>query len=322
MFCYGFSCCLRSFVRHRPSSFIVRSSDRPSNSSTTMSNPPIIRLLRPLLSRSFTLSRPLSSRGSPSPAAASPSSPPLFGAAKAANEKAVAPAKKRLPTRPPPSTTLYSVIDSLGPSSTIPYTEEYFPRQYPFPLVIRSSIPRPENIETQPIRPHDHPIYKTEISVDIRDLPLSHDERAVFKALIGRRYSNADFNAAHDRAFNFPKSYERMKKHVGKFPENPFMVSFVCRHFPNQRASENGAFFMLEECIKQAKIIAHEYNGKLFQTPVEEKDEPWVKPVKKVKAKAVEGAATEATKDAKEKKEKVKAKAGEAKEIKKETAKK
>ncbi len=150
----------------------------------------------------------------------------------------------------------------------MPITEEFIPREYPFPLILRTVIPYPENIDDIKQDVNSHPFYKSEIVVDIRDLPLTRKERMALRLLLRGRSSLKEFDPAVDRSFNQPYDIQRVRTHKGKHKRNPFLISFVCRTLPSRRASENGAFWLLDQALTQSKTLAQKFPDEEFYEAV------------------------------------------------------
>jgi hypothetical protein len=147
----------------------------------------------------------------------------------------------------PPLTRAYSVL---------PVVERFVPRRYPFPLVLTSELLQEEDLEQQRFHPHDLPPYKSTLTVNLHDLPLTAGEKRIFRRLVGPRLSSSAF-----RDHPLPNFLHRPKPTWSagkKKTANTALVRFVSRHLPSAEANENRVFQLLDESLRVSKKLAAE----------------------------------------------------------------
>ena len=135
--------------------------------------------------------------------------------------------------------------------------EHYVPRTYPFPILLTTEMLTEEDLEQQPLHPHDLPPYKSTLTVNVHDLPLSAGEKRIFRHLVGPRMFSATFRNHPIPSFLHPPRAAWSRK--GKV--NPALVRFVSRHLPSAEANENRVFQLLDECVRMSKVLALEMEG-------------------------------------------------------------
>ena len=124
-------------------------------------------------------------------------------------------------------------------------------RVYPFPLTLTTELLEEDDLQTQHLRPHDLPPYKSTLSCNLLDLPLTAAERRVFRLLVGQRVFSSTFHPHPTPAF---LRAPRGGRGVGK-GRHPYLVKFVSRHLPSAEANENRVFQMLDECVRMSKLL-------------------------------------------------------------------
>lgn len=145
----------------------------------------------------------------------------------------------------------------------LPVIETYVPRKYPFPIILTTEFFTEEHPLTEFHLPHNMPHYKSTLTVDIQDLPLTVLEKRIFARLVGPRMFSAQFDRDFLPEWLLPthqniKLREELRHQKIKLRKKPNRVKFTCRLFPSQEANENRVFQLLEECIRQSKILARE----------------------------------------------------------------
>ena len=131
--------------------------------------------------------------------------------------------------------------------------EHHVPRKYPFPLVLTTELLAEEDLDQQPLTPHDLPPYKSTLLVSLLDLPLTPGERRIFRRLVGHRMASRTF---HDHPTPSFLHRQKGRRWSPKGHPDPFAVRFVSRHLPSAEANENRVFQLLDECIRQSKVLA------------------------------------------------------------------
>ena len=143
----------------------------------------------------------------------------------------------------------------------------YKPRQYPFPLHLATDIIREGDMEFLVKRPHDIVHYKSKITVDIYDLPLTGFERRIFRLIVGLRTvsDHADIHTGKPLPplIRAEQKLTRHRRLSGRQVRHPSRVYFTSRALPSAQMTENAAFNQLDESIRQSKIIARELSTEL-----------------------------------------------------------
>ena len=159
-------------------------------------------------------------------------------------------------TRTPTTTPLSSTTSSIRHHSTLPVQQYYVPRMYPFPLILTTEILAEEDVELYRANPHDLPAYKSTLTVNIHDLPLNAAEKRVFRLLVGPRIYSTTFHPHPVPAFltnrhspHIPRQRRQRTK------DSAVKVTFVSRHLPSAQANENRVFQLLDETIRQCKVL-------------------------------------------------------------------
>ena len=174
-----------------------------------------------------------------------------------------------LPTHRSRSSPLTSPLSSPSSSSslslhraysTLPVISHYVPRRYPFPLVLTTEMLTEEDLEQQPLHPHDLPPYKSTLTVNLHDLPLTAGEKRIFRHLVGPRMFSTTFRNHPIPAFLHAKRVAWKGGGKGKGVGSA-VVRFVSRHLPSAEANENRVFQLLDECVRMSKVLAMEMEG-------------------------------------------------------------
>jgi len=156
--------------------------------------------------------------------------------------------------------------------SNLPVLEEFIPRIYPFPLTLTTELIPEENLQMRQVNPHDLPHYKSTLRVNLNDLPLSLDEKFIFRHLIGSRIYNKNLEISHPIPEFLQENFQQRKKLTTKrSAKKPLEIKFVSSKLLSARSNENRVFQLLDECIKQSKLLCKEFidDGE-FITPSEE----------------------------------------------------
>jgi len=114
-------------------------------------------------------------------------------------------------------------------------------------------FPIPETIRTFEQFPGSLPRTKCVLIVDYRDLPLSKSELQVFRELVGPRAYPPE------RGPNFTRLTRRQRTQRTNIHRDPYNVRFMSDLFPTTQMNENRCFQMLDETIRQSKILAEKF---------------------------------------------------------------
>lgn len=119
-------------------------------------------------------------------------------------------------------------------TSTLAVTDEYVRRSYPFPTILESDIPGDFSKFLYYDRqfPTDLPVFKSKLTVDIRDLGLDPTSRMAMREIVGSRYNT-----------------------------RTHQISFVSRHLPTAQSNENRVFQQLDACLVEARDLAKKMNA-------------------------------------------------------------
>lgn len=156
----------------------------------------------------------------------------------------------------------HSFIQSSARSySTLPVIDTYVPRTYPFDIVLTTELIPEEDLQWRPVNPHDLPRYKSTLRVNIWDLPLSEDERHVFRMLVGERVFSQHVQDHPIPVWLNPTKRQRQLKTARRQASKPNEVKFSSSNLPSARANENRVFQQLDECIRQSKLLVKEFQN-------------------------------------------------------------
>ena len=143
--------------------------------------------------------------------------------------------------------------------STLPVLQHHIPRTYPFPLILTTELLVEEDVELHRSNPHDLPPYKSSLTCNIHDLPLTAAEKRVFRLLVGARMYSHTFHPHPVPSFLTAKQTVHMPKHRRqRAKDSAVRVRFVSRHLGSAAANENRVFQLLDECIRTSKVLVAE----------------------------------------------------------------
>ena len=143
--------------------------------------------------------------------------------------------------------------------SSLPVQQHYIPRTYPFPVILTTELLLEEDIDLHRSNPHDLPPYKSTLTCNIHDLPLTAAEKRVFRILVGARLYSHTFHPHPVPSFLTHKQTPHLPKHRRqRAKDSAVRVRFVSRHLGSAAANENRVFQLLDECIRQSKVLVSE----------------------------------------------------------------
>ena len=137
--------------------------------------------------------------------------------------------------------------------------QHYIPRTYPFPLILTTELLLEEDVDLHRSTPHDLPPYKSTLTANIHDLPLTAAEKRVFRALVGARLFSHSFHPHPVPAFLTAKQSPHVPRHKRqRAKDSAVRVRFVSRHLGSAQANENRVFQLMDECIRQSKALVQQ----------------------------------------------------------------
>ena len=143
--------------------------------------------------------------------------------------------------------------------STLPVQQHYIPRKYPFPIILTTELLLEEDVEMHRSTPHDLPPYKSTLTCNIHDLPLTAAEKRVFRLLVGARMYSHTFHSHPVPTFLTSKQTPHIPKHRRqRAKDSAVRVRFVSRHLGSAQANENRVFQLLDESIRASKVLVAE----------------------------------------------------------------